>query len=558
MPASTPEPSFRPPPRPPRRYRAGDEIAGKYRLESRLGQGGMGEVWRATNIALDASCAIKLIRAEMQEKSARDRLIQEARAAARLGHPAIVRVFDVGETQRGDPFIVMELLEGESLGAVLERSGQLRPTLSVQTLLPIADGLSIAHKRGIVHRDLKPDNVFMAESGERRLQPKLVDFGVVKLEQTAEQSKLTNAGMVVGSPAYMSPEQARGMEDVDGRSDIWAFCVMLFEALSGRLPFEANNYNALLRAIVEEDAPQVTQYADVDPRLAAIIDSGLVKDRDQRWLTMDDLGCALAEWLLDHGIHSDITGRDLETRWIRAESEPGRPTLDSLALDSPSFTPPSFRRHGSSGSGRRPVISEQPTVPESDAVSERPSGPRVVESTMPSSLEGATLPSPEPAPSRKPVVLATLAAVALGAGALVLVSSLFERPVTNAAPSQLSMPEQRAASAQSGESEAIPPEDDGANRALGPPNGELSPDAPKTDPGSETNEGVGDDKPTEKPVEVAPVEASEPDPAVSAPKRAPKRAAKPVRRAPKPKPAPKAEEPKPAPAAPDLDLKSPY
>ena len=141
-------------------------------------------------------------------------------------------MFDVGKTEHGDPFIVMELLQGESLGSVLATSGRMAATRAVQLLLPIADALSMAHAKRIVHRDLKPDNVFICK-GDGQIQPKLVDFGIAKLDK-GEGTFTTQAGAVLGSPEYMSPEQARGEDDLDLRTDVWSFCVVLYEALTGR------------------------------------------------------------------------------------------------------------------------------------------------------------------------------------------------------------------------------------------------------------------------------------------------------------------------------------
>jgi serine/threonine-protein kinase len=276
----------------------------------------MGEVWAARNLTLQAECAIKLVRAEFKEDSARLRLFAEARASAQLVHPAIVRIFDVDETHDNEPFVVMELLKGESLAQALKRQMRLDPVVCVQTLLPIADALCFAHKRGVVHRDLKPDNVFLSNVTETQLQPKLVDFGLVKVEQVELESKLTQAGTVVGSPEYMSPEQARGQNDVDQRTDIWSFSVMLFEALSGHMPFKGDNYNALLMSIVGEEPPNLEDVVRIDERLATIVRVGLLKDRDQRWQSMTEVGRALAEWLLAHDTPHDITGASVEARWI--------------------------------------------------------------------------------------------------------------------------------------------------------------------------------------------------------------------------------------------------
>ena len=171
------------------RYREGDVVAGKYQLGRHLGEGGMGDVWLAHNETLDIDVALKLIRGELATAEMAERLLHEARAAARLGHPAIVRVNDFGKTDRGDPFIVMELLQGEDLGAALSSRGRLNAVTAVRTLLPIAHALMVAHNKGIVHRDLKPENVFLAKSDDGKLQPKLVDFGVAKLERATDLLK---------------------------------------------------------------------------------------------------------------------------------------------------------------------------------------------------------------------------------------------------------------------------------------------------------------------------------------------------------------------------------
>ena len=245
------------------RLRAGSVIEGKYRLERVLGEGGMGAVWCAQHLQLDLPVAIKLLRAGPDLALLGERFKIEARAAAQLVHPAIVRVFDIDTTEQGEPFIVMELLRGESLSDLLDR-GRLSGVTAVQTLLPIAEALVLAHGKGIVHRDLKPPNVFLAEEDER-LQPKLVDFGIAKLTSAAEAAgSLTVTGVPLGSPDYMSPEQARGSHDVDHRADIWSFSVLLYEAISGNTPFGGDNYNALMRAIVEDEPAPLHLDANID------------------------------------------------------------------------------------------------------------------------------------------------------------------------------------------------------------------------------------------------------------------------------------------------------
>jgi eukaryotic-like serine/threonine-protein kinase len=312
-------------------YAPGDLIAAKYRLARLLGEGGMGAVWAAHNVALDSPVAIKLIRGETDRESLSLRLQLEARAAARLGHPAIVRVFDIGQTDKGDPFIVMELLEGESLATKLDRDGRLTAIEAVQILLPIADALRAAHGKGIVHRDIKPDNIFLALEGDV-MQPKLVDFGIAKLEQVQGGSQLTQHGVVVGSPDYMSPEQARGDDVLDYRTDVWAFSVVLYETVTGRLPFDATNYNALLRSILEDTPPTLNDLKAGDTGLSAIIEVGMAKDRATRWRSMHELGVALAGWLRQQGILEDAVGNSLDTKWInrRSEGRASRPSLGSI------------------------------------------------------------------------------------------------------------------------------------------------------------------------------------------------------------------------------------
>lgn len=313
-------------------YTEGQVIGEKYRLLRRLGEGGMASVWVAHNEALDIHVAIKFIRAELQHAGLANRLLQEARAAARLGHPAIVRVSDFGKTPAGDPYIVMELLNGEDLGAVIKRKGPMPALRAVRTLLPIADALAVAHGKKIVHRDLKPENIFLTQEENGKTQPKVVDFGIAKLEREDNQ-RITQMGAAMGSPAYMSPEQARGL-DVDHRTDIWALCVVLYEVLTGLLPFNGNTYTALVVAILEGKPKPITELGIGDSELWSVIAKGLEKDPDQRWASMRELGGALARWALAHSVADDITGSNLHSSWIErpADSVPaGQSMMPAVA-----------------------------------------------------------------------------------------------------------------------------------------------------------------------------------------------------------------------------------
>ncbi|MDI1480859.1 serine/threonine-protein kinase [Polyangium sp. y55x31] len=297
-------------------YAPGDLIGGKYQLQRVLGQGGMGAVWVARNLSLDADIALKLIRRDRATEEASARLLTEARAAAKLGHPGIVRVFDFGQTEVGDPYLVMELLTGESLSAILARKKRLDASVALQTLLPVAAALAAAHLKGIVHRDLKPDNVMLTTDESGKIVPKLLDFGIARVLRDDVERHVTIAGEVLGSPDYMSPEQARGEANIDHRTDVWTYSVLLYETITGRRPFDAPNYNALIAAIVANTPMPTHAYGTGDAALWAIIERGLAKERGARWQSLRDMGVALAGWALERGIQQDISGLSLQTEWL--------------------------------------------------------------------------------------------------------------------------------------------------------------------------------------------------------------------------------------------------
>lgn len=314
------------------RYVEGEIIADKYKLVSQLGSGGMGSLWVGRNLQLDAPVALKLIRADVASKELDERFLTEARTLARLRHPNIVRVFDYGRTRHEDPYIVMELLQGETLGGLLDRQARLPAARTLQLMLPIVDALVAAHAKGVVHRDIKPDNVFLADD-EGRLQPQLLDFGIAKTTTQLEERKLTQAGTIVGSPEYLSPEQARGADDVDYRTDIWSLCVVIYECLTGQLPFEASNYNSLLRTIIEDEPPTLSELGAGDVELWRLLKMGLAKKPEHRYQRMRDLGVALAAWLYAHGIEEDACGQSLRATWLEGgvgRSSSGRMSLATM------------------------------------------------------------------------------------------------------------------------------------------------------------------------------------------------------------------------------------
>ena len=347
----------------PSRYKPGDLIEGKYRLERLIGRGGMGVVWEAHSIALDIRVAIKLIHQQLAATDRQQlRLLREAKAVARLVDPGVVRVFDCGQAASGEPYIVMELLEGGDLSTRLEQTGSIQPIEAVCLLLPIVRALGTAHAANVVHRDVKPENVFIARSTRGEAQPKLLDFGIAKVDQPANKH-LTEAGATLGSPYYMSPEQARG-EQVDGRSDLWAICVVLYEAITGTTPFDGENYNAILQAILTMPIPSFAERGVDEPELWSIISRGLERDRERRWQSSDELTQALSEWLLDRNILHDVSGVSLlapqsrrrhsliptleavlPAKLVRGFSRLSPSTLPSTPLSSPMRRSSYFRAH---------------------------------------------------------------------------------------------------------------------------------------------------------------------------------------------------------------------
>ena len=297
-------------------YLAGEVVGDRYKLVRELGRGGMGVVWVAHSLVLGVDVALKLIRASAAGPAVSSRMAREAHAAARLGHPALVRVFDFGWTSRGDPYLVMELVQGETISALLGRESRVPAIRAVQMLLPIADGLRLAHDKTIVHRDIKPDNIFLATDALGRVQPKLLDFGIAKVGPGPHDAKLTQIGVVLGSPEYMSPEQALGAEDVDQRTDVWSLSVVLYELLTGSIPFRRPNYNALMQAIIRETPRPIAEFAAGDESLWSILSRGLAKEPAERWSTMTELGEALALWLYEHGIKEDLSGNSIRAVWL--------------------------------------------------------------------------------------------------------------------------------------------------------------------------------------------------------------------------------------------------
>ncbi len=272
--------------------RIGLMVSDRYKIMRTLGSGGMGGVYEAVHEGIGRKVAIKCLHAEFaRDRGAVERFRREARAATAIGNEHIVDVTDVGELPDGAPFLVMELLAGQTLGEMLRASGALRVPRAVHIAVQVCDALEAAHGKGIIHRDLKPDNIFITKRGGDPDFVKVLDFGISKA-QTGESglSELTRTGMAIGTPSYMSPEQAQGLRDVDGRTDIWALGVILYEMLSEHRPFVADTYPRLLMHIVGGTPHRVSHWRrDIPDELDALIMRCLEKDPTQRVPSMAEL-----------------------------------------------------------------------------------------------------------------------------------------------------------------------------------------------------------------------------------------------------------------------------
>jgi eukaryotic-like serine/threonine-protein kinase len=276
----------------------GRTLEGKYKIKSILGEGGMGTVYEGSHVALGRAVAIKVLHPNQARKpEAVQRLYQEARSAGSIGHPNICEVYDVGRFDDGSPYLVMEKLEGETLAERIGSDGALPFDVVVDVMSQVLSGLVAAHAKGIVHRDIKPENVFLTRRVGLPPIVKILDFGVSKVLHTEEQEQgldLTRTGMVMGTPYYLSPEQARGERTLDHRVDIWACGIMLYECLAGRRPFIAPNYNALLVQILQATPRPIREVRPATPSgFDGVLKRALERDRDKRYKSAADFQAEL-------------------------------------------------------------------------------------------------------------------------------------------------------------------------------------------------------------------------------------------------------------------------
>jgi tRNA A-37 threonylcarbamoyl transferase component Bud32 len=297
----------------------GTVLLGRYSVTRKIGQGGMGAVYEATHTLIGKRVAVKvLLDKYARREQVVARLEQEARLASAIGHEHIIDITDFGTTHDGRTFVVMEFLEGESLAECLAREGPLPETRILQITFQIASALGAAHAKGIVHRDVKPENVFLLRRKDQDFI-KVVDFGISKSMRASqpgeeESPRLTQTGMVLGTPLYMSPEQARGDEELDHRIDIYALGVIMYELATGQVPFLGTNYLSIISQVLNDEAPRPRQVRpELSSEFEAIVLRLLEKDRDRRYQTTEDVVHDLTV-LLDDPTRSTQRARILPPR----------------------------------------------------------------------------------------------------------------------------------------------------------------------------------------------------------------------------------------------------
>ncbi len=392
---------------------SGRILGGRYRLGEILGQGGWGSVYAAMQVDLGRPVAIKVLHTSVAlSADGLARFEREARAAAALGHPNIAQVTDFAANAGEPPFLVMELLTGGTLGAAMRAQPRLPPARIAWIAYQILAGLDVAHRAGIVHRDIKPDNVFLVAMTGVEDFVKLLDFGIAKLSgDSAASQHLTTTGTMLGSPAFMAPEQVRS-NDIDHRVDLYAVGATMYLALSGRMPFDAPTIHGLLLAITEQPAVPLTSLdPSFDPALSAVVARAMHKDPNARYATATEMRAALEPWLGGMAAHASATSnapRMISPASIAtgANVPPatvlgGPPAMSSMSGPPLGTSPPGTAAMPPMGGTPAPAVS-----PYAPSLNGYVSGPSPYGSSPPAGYGGPQAPpygAPTPAPYGAPI-----------------------------------------------------------------------------------------------------------------------------------------------------------
>lgn len=369
----------------------GELLEGKYKIERIIGEGAWGEVLEATNVRIKRRVAIKILKQQYASNPQMvGRFEREALASTHIESPHVVQIFDAGVLGDGRPYMVMEFLVGDDLGKRIENAKNQRLPIvdSIGFCIQAARGLGAAHTAGIFHRDMKPSNIVIAKTKSGRELAKIVDFGISKLLNDQDGMSNTQTGTIMGSPVYMSPEQARGAKTTDQRSDIYSLGVVLYECVTGRTPFVADSFNELLFKIALEEAPAPkTLRADIDDNLNDIILKAMARAPEARFQTAAEFESALIGWLQQAGDAAsdwltDTGGRglDLAASPTRGKSIPEILVASPLGQSTTPTAPVAVKETGANEAVRDTSTSLSKTADEakSEAAKPQPSSKKFV------------------------------------------------------------------------------------------------------------------------------------------------------------------------------------